>query len=251
MSNKIYFASDMHFGAPNPERSRVREKHFIKWLRSIQDDAAELYLLGDIFDFWFEYKKAVPKGFVRLLGTLADLSDSGVKLHIFAGNHDLWYHDYLKEEIEAHIYHQPQQRNFFGREYYLAHGDGLGPGDYGYKIMKKVITAPISKWLFHRLHPNAGIGLALWVSTKGGDHNYESEGQEAFYYGQDDYLYIHSLETLKKKKEIDCFIYGHRHVCIQDHMPEGQEMIILGDWIQYFSYLEVSPEGNKLSVFPL
>lgn len=252
LSKKIYFVSDLHLGAPDPARSRIREKHFTKWLRSIQSDVAELYLLGDVFDFWFEYKRAIPRGFSRMMGALAELSDAGVPLHIFSGNHDLWYHNYFQEELGAQVYHQPQRRNFFGREYYLAHGDGLGPGDHGYKLMKKVITAPWAKWMFHRLHPNFGIGLAYWVSTKGGDHNYDNiAGHEATYYGKDDYLYIHSEELLTAGEDIDCFIYGHRHVLIQDWMPRGQEMIILGDWIQYFSYLEVSPEGNQLSVFPI
>lgn len=249
MQKKIYFASDLHLGAPNPAQSRIREKHFINWLRSIEHEVAELILLGDIFDFWFEYKRAIPKGFVRLLGTLADFTDKGIPVHLFSGNHDLWFEQYLPEEIGVTIHKTPQIRAFFGRTYYFAHGDGLGPGDHGYKMMKKVVTHRFSQWMFHRFHPNFGIGLAHLFSDKGGNHNYENvRDHEARHRGQDDYLYHHSREVLATQ-EIDCFIYGHRHVMVQEELSPGCEVVILGDWIQYFSYLEISPEGHQLDVY--
>ena len=242
----IYFASDLHLGAPDREQSLIREKHFVRWLDDIEPHVAELFLLGDVFDFWFEYKRAVPKGFVRLLGKLAHLSDQGVKIHLFSGNHDLWYDDYLKLEIGAQIYKEPIIREFFGKKFYLAHGDGLGPGDYGYKFMKKIVVHPISKWLFARLHPNFGIGLAHLFSRMGGDHNYQSpEEAEVKYKGQDEYLYSHSKKILNQQPDIDVFIYGHRHVLIDDEFVPGARIIILGDWIQYFSYLVVNEQANR------
>jgi UDP-2,3-diacylglucosamine hydrolase len=250
LQKKIYFASDLHLGAPDHERSRAREKHFVNWLRSIAGDVSELVLLGDIFDFWFEYKRAVPKGFVRLLGTLAELSDSGVSIHLFRGNHDLWYNDYLRDEIGAQIHHHPQERTWFGRKYFFAHGDGLGPGDKGYKRMKKIVTHPLSRWAFHRLHPNFGIGLAHWVSQKGGDHNYDNrKAREAWHHGQNDYLYRYVRRKIQSGSDADCFVFGHRHVMVQEELEKGKEIVILGDWIQYFSYLEISESGHRLEIY--
>lgn len=248
----IYFASDLHLGAPDQARSLVREKHFVKWLESIKDKAAELYLLGDVFDFWFEYKKAVPKGFVRILGKLAEFSDAGIKLHIFSGNHDLWYKDYLEKEIGARIYKKPLEKEYYGKKYYLAHGDGLGPGDHGYKMMKKVFTNPLSKWLFSRLHPNFGIGLAQFTSSQGGDHNYDNlSGHEVELLGEKEFLFAHTRELLESRPELDIFIYGHRHALIDQELEENKRIVILGDWIQYFSYFCVHPEGEHLDVFPM
>lgn len=248
----IYFASDLHLGAPDHKRSLVREKHFVAWLDSIQHNAAELYLLGDVFDFWFEYKKAVPRGFVRLLGKLAELTDKGLILHIFTGNHDLWYKDYLKEEIGANVYHKPIEREIYGKKYFLAHGDGLGPGDHGYKLMKKVFVHPISKWLFARLHPNLGISLAQFMSSKGGDHNYDNIlGSEVHMKGEKEFLYGHAKKMLQTRKDLDLFIFGHRHVLIDEELQENKRIIILGDWIQYFSYFVVNPIEEKLAVYPI
>ena len=248
--DQIYFASDLHLGAPDPQKSLIREKHFVRWLDEIEPNVAELYLLGDVFDFWFEYKRAVPKGFVRILGKLAELSDQGVKIHLFSGNHDLWYSDYLESEIHAQIYKEPVIKEIFGKKFYLAHGDGLGPGDHGYKIMKRIVVHPISKWLFARLHPNFGIGLAHLFSRMGGDHNYQNpEDVEVRHKGQDEYLYSHSKKILQEHPDIDFFIYGHRHVLIDDEFAPDTRIIILGDWIQYFSYLVVNEEEVQLKVY--
>ncbi|MEM6803220.1 MAG: UDP-2,3-diacylglucosamine diphosphatase [Bacteroidota bacterium] len=248
----IYFASDLHLGAPDHASSLIREKHFVKWLDSIQEKAAELFLLGDVFDFWFEYRKAVPRGFVRLLGKLAELSDQGIPIHIFSGNHDLWYKDYLVKEIGAQIYQKPIEREFYGKKYYLAHGDGLGPGDHGYKLMKKVFIHPWSKWLFARLHPNSGIGLAQFMSSKGGDHNYNDlSGEEVHLLGEKEYLHAHARSLIKQREDLDLFIFGHRHSLIDEELEKGKRIIILGDWIQYFSYFCVHPQGEDLHVFPM
>ena len=247
----IYFASDLHLGAPNPEMSLTRERHFVRWLDSISEDVAELYLLGDVFDFWFEYRHAVPKGYIRLLGKLAELSDQGVKIHLFTGNHDQWYRDYFPTQIDAQIHAHPITKEFFGRTYYLAHGDGLGPGDHGYKFLKKIVTHPLSKWLYARLHPNLGIGLALWFSRLGGNHHYYNPGEdEVIHLGMKEFLYQHSIEYSQTHPEIDTYIYGHRHILIDDQLEDGPHIIVLGDWIQYFSFLKISPEGPMLHTFP-
>ena len=157
----IYFASDQHFGAPNAKESRVREKIFVSWLNHVQKDAAALFLLGDLFDFWFEYKTVVPKGFIRILGKLAEFVDHGIPVHYFVGNHDLWMKNYFEKELGIPVYHKPKDFMLGNTSFYIGHGDGLGPNDNGYKRMKKVFTNPLTKRLFQALHPDIGIRLGL------------------------------------------------------------------------------------------
>ena len=163
---KIYFLSDFHLGAPNAIASRERETQIVQFLTNAKTDAAAIFIVGDIFDFWFEYKTVVPKGFVRLLGCLADISDAGIPLHIFTGNHDLWMRDYFTDELGAKVYFEPKQFEFAGKQFFIGHGDGLGPGDQGYKFIKKIFTNPLCQWLFGCLHPNWGIQLANYFSSK-------------------------------------------------------------------------------------
>jgi len=165
-AKKIYFASDFHLGVPSYEKSLEREKLLVKWLDEIKKDAEEVYLMGDLFDFWFEYKHAAPKGFVRLLGKIAEITDSGIPVYLFTGNHDMWMFDYLPKEIGVKIYREPIEKKFGSKTFYLGHGDGLGPGDKGYKFIKKVFANKFCQWLFARLHPNLGIGMAHYWSRK-------------------------------------------------------------------------------------
>jgi UDP-2,3-diacylglucosamine hydrolase len=243
---KIYFASDFHLGAPNHQASLVREKRIVKWLDSIDHDVEELYLLGDLFDFWFEYKHAVPKGHIRLLGKLANLSDRGIPIHIFTGNHDLWMNDYLKKEINATIHYGPEIRVFGNKKFYIAHGDGLGPGDMGFKMMKKVFTNKTAQWFFSRLHPNTGIGLANFFSRKSraktGEEDYKFLGEDK------EWLIIHSKEILKKEY-FDYFIFGHRHFPLVVDLGQNSRYINLGDWIKYFSYAIWDGEEMELKYF--
>ncbi|MEM9723011.1 MAG: UDP-2,3-diacylglucosamine diphosphatase [Bacteroidota bacterium] len=248
----IYIVSDLHLGAPNHEESLKREKHFVQFLREAENDIQELYLLGDIFDFWFEYKRAIPKGFVRILGKLAELSDKGIPIHIFSGNHDLWYKDYLIQEIGAIIHHKPLRRDFFSHSFYLAHGDGLGPGDHGYKFMKRVITHPISKWLFSLLHPDWGIGLALGISGMSRKHQRTVSPYPANeFLGEKEYLLIHSKELLQTEPDISHFVYGHRHILRKFPIQDRATCYFLGDWINFFSYLKISPSEITLTTYPL
>lgn len=254
MSQHIYIASDMHFGASAREHSIIREKHFVAWLDQIKDHCTELYLLGDVFDFWFEYKHVVPKGYVRLLGKLAELSDSGIEIHIFTGNHDLWLKDYFPVELGIEVHSQPIIREWFGKRYYLAHGDGLGPGDHAYKAAKKVFTNRIARWMFKWLHPDLGIGLARFASGLSNHHNYAQPelSPKVELFGQREWLYIHSKEILKEDPEIDFFIYGHRHALVNDELEgSSSRVIILGDWIQYHSFLEITNVETELKHFPL
>lgn len=248
--SNIYLVSDLHLGAPNQAASLVREKHFVKWLNDISGKAKALYLMGDIFDFWFEYGSAVPKGYIRMQGKLAELADQGVDISIFAGNHDLWYRDYFQQQLGATIYHRPIIREFFGQKFYLAHGDGLGPGDYGYKFLKFVLTNPVSKWLFARLHPNLGIGLAR-LSSGASRHANEQKPQLRTYKGKQEYLYAHLCEVVEQQPDIQFFVFGHRHIAVDDEVMPGHRLIILGDWINHFTYLEINEHEVALKSYPM
>ncbi len=229
---KIYFASDFHLGVPTYENSLEREHKIVKWLDSIKADAEELYLLGDVFDFWFEYRTVVPRGYVRLLGKLAELSDSGIKIHYFIGNHDMWTFDYLEKELNVIIYRVPIEISYNGKAFYIGHGDGLGPGDHGYKFIKKVFASKVCQWLFARLHPNFGIGIANYFSKK--SRIATGTTDEKFLGEEKEWLVIYSKEILAKK-HFDYLIFGHRHLPL-DIKIDSSRYINLGDWIQYFTY---------------
>ncbi|MCB9230344.1 MAG: UDP-2,3-diacylglucosamine diphosphatase [Bacteroidia bacterium] len=245
---KIFFASDLHLGIPDPKRSREREKHFLQWLEMIRPQAKEIFLLGDLFDFWFEYKTVVPKGFVRILGKLAEIADSGIPIHYFSGNHDLWLKDYFPTELGIRIYKDPVEREFFSKKYFIHHGDGLGPGDNGYKFIKKVFSNKFLQWCFARLHPNFGIGLAGMFSRMSRNHTGEADKED---YGENEFLRIFSRETLAQRPDFDYFVFGHRHKPLHIELEPGKYYFNLGDWISHFTYLEAGPEGIALKRYPL
>ncbi|MEK9603679.1 MAG: UDP-2,3-diacylglucosamine diphosphatase [Flavobacteriaceae bacterium] len=240
---KIYFASDNHLGLPNDEESRVREKYFVAWLEEVRKDAASIYLLGDLFDFWFEYKTVVPKGFVRVLGKLAEIVDSGIPVFFFVGNHDLWVRDYFQKELGITVYHQPLTLSVSNRRFYMSHGDGLGPGDVGYKRMKKLFTNPFSKWLFRWLHPDLGVRLGQYLSKK---NKLISGEEDVKFLGEDkEWLVAYSKRKLKEE-HFDFFIFGHRHLPLDIELNPKSRYINLGDWITHFTYAEF--DGNDLTL---
>ena len=233
IGKKIYFASDNHLGAPKQEDSRPREKKFVAWLDEIKHDAAAIFLLGDLFDFWFEYKTVVPKGFTRTLGKLAEISDSGIPIYYFVGNHDLWMNGYFEEELNIPVYHSPQEYLINNTSFLIGHGDGLGPGDKGYKRMKKVFTNPFSKWLYRWLHPDLGVKLAQYMSVK---NKLISGEDDAKFLGEDnEWLVQYSKQKLNEKHR-DYFIFGHRHLPLQIDLKNNSKYINLGDWITHFTY---------------
>ncbi|MCL1670448.1 UDP-2,3-diacylglucosamine diphosphatase [Elizabethkingia ursingii] len=231
---KIYFASDQHFGAPTPKESKVREAKFIRWLDEIKKDAQVLFLMGDLFDFWHEWQHVIPKGYVRLLGKLAELKDSGIELYFFVGNHDLWMKSYFEDELEVPVYFTKKYYEVSGKNFLLAHGDGLGPGDKGYKRMKKLFTNPVAQWFFKWLHPDISMRIALYLSQK---NKMISGEEDKEFLGEDkEFLIIYAKEKLKTEK-IDYFIFGHRHLPMVLDLNAGQSKYInLGDWIGYFTY---------------
>ncbi len=200
---KIYFASDFHLGAPNPESSLAREKKIVAWLDAVSKDAKAIYLVGDIFDFWFEYKHAIPKGFVRLQGKIAELTDKGIEIHFFTGNHDMWMFDYFPKELGITLHREPIQFMYGEKKFFVGHGDGLGPGDNGYKVIKKIFASKTCQWLFARLHPNFGIAIANYWSRKSRKVNDASD--EIFLGPDKEWLAIYAREVLAKE-HFDYFI---------------------------------------------
>ena len=245
---KVYFASDQHLGAPDEVSSRKREKIFVDFLDQIQNDVQVLFLLGDLFDFWHEYKTVVPKGFVRILGKLAELSDSGVVIYFFTGNHDLWMRDYLQKELSITVFTEEQNFIINDKSFFIAHGDGLGPGDHGYKRMKKLFTNPFARWFFRWLHPDIGVALGNYLSRK----NKLISGEEDIkFLGEDkEWLIVFSKEKLTNT-HYDYFVYGHRHLPMDLSIGKDKEShyINLGDWISYYTYAVFNGEDLLLQKY--
>lgn len=243
--NKIYFASDFHLGAVSYASSRDREDRIVRWLDMIKEDAAELYLVGDIFDFWFEYATVIPKGYIRFLGKLAQLSDAGIKLYFFKGNHDMWMFDYLVKELNATIVSNELTFVRNGKKFYLHHGDGLGPGDAKYKLLKKIFRSKVCQWLFARLHPNLGVGIANRWSR----HSRIEGGRTEHLRGhQHEWLVTYSEEVLKTA-HYDFLIYGHRHLPLDIPLTGGARYINLGEWVFSKTYAVFDGETVELKYF--
>jgi UDP-2,3-diacylglucosamine hydrolase len=242
-NEKIYFLSDFHLGAPDQATSLIREKRIVKFLDEIKNEAEQIFILGDLFDFWFEYKKVVPKGFVRILGKLVELTDSGIIIHFFVGNHDMWMSGYFEKELGVKVYHNPEEFELYGKKFFIGHGDGLGPGDHKYKVIKKIFRNKFSRWLFSLLHPHSGIGLANYFSSK----SRASTGlvDEEFLGEDKEWLIIFSKQMLLKK-HFDYFIFGHRHLPLDFRLTDESRYINLGDWIKYNSYAVF--DGNSVEL---
>ena len=245
-NKKIYFASDQHFGAPTAELSFPREQKFVAWLDVIKEDAEALFLLGDLFDFWFEYKTVVPKGFVRVLGKLAEIRDSGIPIYFFVGNHDLWMSDYFEKELNIPVYRDNKEFTFNNKTFLIGHGDGKGPGDKGYKRMKRVFTNSFSKALFRWIHPDIGVKLGQYLSVKNklisGDEDVKFLGEE------NEWLVLYSKRKLETK-HYNYLVFGHRHLPMKISVGENSEYVNLGDWIGYFTYGVFDGENFEIKKF--
>lgn len=243
---KIFFLSDFHLGAPDAESSLQREKRIVQFLEEIKHEARIIFIVGDIFDFWYEYRKVVPKGFVRLLGKLAELTDSGIEMHFFVGNHDMWMKDYFQKELNIPVYFQPKEFTFNNKNFLIGHGDGLGPADHGYKRLKKIFRNPFCQWLFGMLPPAIGMGLAHYSSRRSREATGSTE--EKFLGEDKEWLLIYSKETLLKKN-IDFFVFGHRHLPIDYRLNNGSRYINLGDWINYCTFAVFDGDEMKLQSY--
>ena len=246
MNHTIYFASDFHLGVDARLTSAEREHQIVRWLDQVRRDASEIFLVGDLFDFWFEYTRVVPKGHVRLLGKLAEITDSGIPVHFFTGNHDMWIFRYFEEELGIPTYRAPVEREWYGKRFLIGHGDGLGPGDHGYKFIKKVFANPACQWLFERLHPNFGIWLADFFS--GRSRSLYPEPPE-FLGPEKEWLIQYAQEVLTRE-HFDFFIFGHRHIPIDYALSNGKSRYInLGEWMTYNSYAVFDGTDVELRFF--
>jgi UDP-2,3-diacylglucosamine hydrolase len=245
-NKRIYFLSDFHLGAPDAVSSLQREKQVVRFLDQVKDDAAEIFLVGDMFDFWYEYRKVVPKGYTRLLGKIAELSDVGIPIHFFVGNHDMWMKDYFQTELNIPIYFEPKEFERNGKKFLIGHGDGLGPGDKGYKFLKKIFRNPVCQWLFGILPPFFGMGLANYLSRRSRAQTGASE--EVFLGENKEWLIIYCTDILKGKN-FDFFVFGHRHLAIDFRLNDNSRYINLGDWIHYYTYAVFDGEKLELKSF--
>lgn len=252
-NKKIYFLSDAHLGIPDVESSKVRERKMVRWLDEVKKDAEAIYILGDLFDFWFEYKTVVPKGFTRLFGKLAEITDSGIPIHFFRGNHDIWAFNYLSEELNIIIHREPMQVELLGKNFYLAHGDGLGDGDKGYKFLKWIFEQKLNQWLFRWIHPDWGLAMGLFWSRRSRYANVAREDKEreepVIRAIEDSRLPMFAKDLLDQGEKIDYFVMGHWHIVRNFELKPGSRFIFLGDWITRFSYGVFDGDTFEMKVF--
>ena len=246
INKKIYFLSDFHLGAPNATDSLLREKKIIRFLEEIKTTAAQIFIVGDLFDFWYEYKKVVPRGYVRILGKLAAITDAGIPVHFFVGNHDMWMKDYFQQELNIPVYFEPVNFEFNGKKFLVGHGDGLGPGDKGYKFIKQLFRNKACKWLFGVLPPALGMGMAHYFSRK--SRAQTGQTNEKFLGEDKEWLIIYCKQLLQKEY-FDYLIFGHRHLPIDFALTEKSRYINLGDWIKYFSYAVFDGQNLELKYY--
>lgn len=238
---KIYFLSDFHLGVPDHASSLEREKRIVSFLDQAKKDAAMIFVVGDLFDFWFEYRTVVPKGYVRILGKLAELTDNQIPVHFFVGNHDMWMSGYFEKELNIPVFYKSQTYTFNGKKFLIGHGDGLGPGDHGYKFIKKIFRNPLCRFLFGLLPPFFGISLANFFSKR--SRIMTGSADEKFLGEDKEWLVIYAKQKLKEE-QFDYFVFGHRHLPIDLQLSQTSRYVNLGDWIKYNSYAEF--DGDTL-----
>ncbi len=240
----VYFISDLHLGRTGRLTSKAREQIFIDWLKQISQDAEALYIIGDLFDFWFEYKRVVPKGFVRSLGALAALRDAGLPIYFIVGNHDMWMNTYFETELGIPTTDGLMHVTHYGFQLELGHGDGLGPGDYTYKMLKKFFRSPLCKWAFHRLHPNVGVGIAhAWSGN-----SREKKPAPDYYLGdKEEWLVQYCLKANSAQPDINYYVFGHRHLPIDFALPHNNARYInIGDWLEHQTYGRLDAQGMQV-----
>jgi UDP-2,3-diacylglucosamine hydrolase len=243
----VYFFSDVHLGLGSPESNREREDALIRFLKMVERDRAEaLYIVGDLFDYWFEYRSVIPRGFTRALGALASVVDAGVRVEYVIGNHDFGHRDFFEREIGASVHADDIEREIAGRRCYIAHGDGKAFNDTGYLILKKVLRARVSNALFRFIHPDIGIGIAARMSRTSRDHterkNYNGEKP-----GESDGLYAFAERKIVEEG-FGLVVMGHSHRPRRVDLSGGT-YINLGAWIRDRYYLKLGEAEMELVRF--
>ncbi len=243
---KLFFASDFHLGAPDAESSKNRERRIIAWLDQIKDEAAGIFLVGDIFDFWFEYGEVIPKGFIPFISKIAQLRAENIPIFFFTGNHDLWMEDYFTKELDIPVFHHPIELEACGKSILVGHGDGLGPGDKSYKLLKQVFTNPVAKWLFRWLHPDLGVKLARAWSGKSRLTNAGKD--ENRFLGEGEWLWQY-CKQIEQSQHHDYYIFGHRHLPLELKVGKNSTYFNLGEWVTQNNYLVFDGEKSELITF--
>jgi len=239
---KAYFASDFHLGLYPYDKSAKREKVIVRWLDQIKEDAGALFLVGDIFDYWYEYKKVTARGFVRFLGKICEFTDSGIPVYFFTGNHDVWVFDYLPSETGMKVFYNPIEIEINGRKFFVGHGDGVGPGDSGYKVLRSIFHSKILQFLFSRLHPN----FTYMLGHNWSKHSRYSKGIFEPFYGMDKEFNILFAKDYLTQKHADFFIFGHRHIPMDIKLNDNSKLVNLGEWI--FSNTYAVFDGTSLEL---
>ncbi len=242
---KVYFLADAHLGIETKNHSGIeREKILVKWLDEVKNDAYAIFLMGDIFDFWFEYKRVIPKGFSRFFGKICELTDSGLPVYYFTGNHDMWTFGYFEKEIGVKVYREPIIIEINRKKFYVAHGDGLGPYDKSYNFLKKIFRNRFFQFLFRIFHPDCGIKIAhLWSGRSRNNHKYP---KNVIY--ENEWLVKYARIVLEKK-DVNYFVFGHRHIAFQHELSQKCVFTNLGDWVKNFSYAVFDGENFELKFF--
>ncbi len=244
---KVFFASDFHLGAPTPKESLLREKKIVRWLNEISHEAAAVFLVGDIFDFWFEYDKVIPKGFMRFLSKITEMREQNIPIFFFTGNHDLWMKDYFSKELDIPVYTNPLEMEINHKRFLVGHGDGLGPGDDTYKLLKKIFTNRCCQWLFKWIHPDVGIRLAQKWSKNSRISN-QKKNEDEFKGEENEWLYLYCRE-IESRMHFDYYIFGHRHLPLELEINGGSTYFNLGEWVSQFRYGEFDGEAFSLKKF--
>lgn len=246
MNKKIYFVSDAHLGSLAYTNDTYREKKLVAWLDAIKHDAAAIYLVGDIFDFWYEYKYVIPKGFVRLFGKIAELCDSGIPIHFFIGNHDIWTYGYLEKELGMQVHKQPLLTEVNGKRFYVAHGNGLGKNPFVVQMIEKIFHSTSVRFFYNMIHPSINMRLGLAWSKKNRE---KKRQQEITFYGENKENLIVFAKEYVKHTPVDFFVFGHRHILLNFMIQKSTQVIFLGDWIEHFSYGVFDGENFSLEIF--
>lgn len=244
-AKKSYFISDVHLGFPDFKTSELRTKKLLQWMDSISKDAARIFIVGDLFDFWFEYKNVIPRGYTHVLSKLIELRNKNIEITIFTGNHDLWMFDFFQTELNINVYHAPQVFHIENKKFFIAHGDGLGNGDYSYKFLKKIFTNPIFQFLFRWLHPDIGMRIAHFWSRK----SRYAKGIKEEFHSLDNELLLDYAKDIESNQHHDYYVFGHRHLPLDIEIAASSRYVNLGEWLNYFSYAVFENGQLKISYF--
>lgn len=245
LGKKLFFASDFHLGEPDYQTTRAREAKIISWLDACEQEAGAFFFLGDVFDFWFEYRHVVPKGYTRLFGKLAALSDRGIPIYFFTGNHDMWLFDYLSDELNIPVYTQVQSFNVNQKRFLIGHGDGLGPGEHSYKLLKWVFSNPVCQWLFRWIHPNVGFAIANVWSRNSRKRN---GLKQPFTVAEKEWLFLY-CQQIESQKHHDYYVFGHRHLALELPINDSSVYFNLGEWIDKCTYGVFDGESFQIQSF--